>query len=1021
MEPIEQQLTNERLLRYEAERRLKQVSQRTAELEELLAQQPEEYFAARRPTFAAMPDDQTREKDIGNRYGVSSISSNAIQQSTLFASRMIFLENCFLGDRSKIDSMLSVKNVKQPSYVPDSEWNYAIVFNNPDYGEDPPTEVDLETAESQFDSCFKGEFDSYGFVQSLNKRCEKEAFKNSFCKLPEFHRLRPDFAEMVENQKHFNKGKHLVLEGNKWVMNHETATDYCTLIRNIVQTKLSLHVGLKTKLLLSKDGRYIYMLVSADEQDLANEAQRTNYNLQLEIAASDVASLEPCDEKMRLLRLLKKPKDIGKRLKEIASIFRNAAFDREDEEELEEELHEPTGVTQEVWDNYREFIDIVKHGVESIKTQDVPDDRKYSYFKAVIQYAYDQVNARRPAARLYTLWERLGIKGQLGAYSNFVKRIDRYKKVDTVAHYWRTYPVSQTGDRSIFRIVDRLKLTYTMILSQIDLHKLDTLDLIVTHFPLNNETELNGFNLEIPQLQPQSAELPMSQIVRNAEYKPGVLKTWSTKDYLEGPISDIRNYYGEKVALYFWFLYTYTKWLGALGLLGLIVTIVGYHEIESTHRNYLHTVFCICTVIWSTAFMESWKRHQTVKAIEWGQVDFEEDETTRPQFQGEAQRSPVTDSNNSLHYDKSARLKYIFLGIGISFGIIVLAGVLVYLILYWRLIAIEKGYFLYNEYDFSSDLFGLLTAVQIEVFNFLYYKVSVRLTDLENYKTQSQYENSLIIKTYLFEFFNSYNSIIYIAFFKQQVEGCLSYVDQSAGANYEVDCMYELRTQLTWIFIIHVAMNLFATVKPLVVEWWKSRTKRTEQETEKSLQSNLDREMKKEEFLVRGLDGTFSEYLELMVQFGYNTLFAVAFPLAPFLAFCSNLVEIGVDRFKILYLFRRPTPLGAKTIGQWSNVLDSLTMISILTNSALLCFTLRAFDDWPLFGQDPFIPFILLVAGMLASRKIVRFLIDDIPENYASVMKRHDRAVDNLIKGFEPNKKTYEESKEWLVLKISET
>lgn len=1019
MEPLDQQLAQERLLRYETEQRVEQMTLRAAELEEMLTQPEVVYNKRRRNDFAAAPDSFQTSKQVAEF--VPRVSSAAMQQTSLYTSRKFFLEHCFQGNRKQIDKMLSIKDIKKPSDVPDYEWNYAIVFKNPDYGQSTPSSIKLKTALRQFDSCFRGEADNYGFMQSINKKGEKEAFTNCFLRLPEVNDLYPNYSKLSENVRLLDKGRQFQLEGDRWIMQSEEATDFSTLIRNIVQTKLSLHVGLKTKLLLSENGQYVYMLVTADEQDLANEAQRTNYNLQLEIAASDVASLEPCDEKMRLLRLLKKPIEIEQKLKEMPGIFRNAVFDKPEDDDIEDDFYEPSGLVADTWKNYGDFLDIVKQGVESVKAEDVSNDRKYCYFKAVIQYAYDQVNAQRPEARLYNLWERLQINSQIGAFCNYVKRFDRLKKVDSVAHYWRTYCVNSVGERSIFRPVDRLKLTYTMILSQVDLHMLDTLDLIVTHFSLNNEDELIGFYLSSPQPNPVQIESPMNQIVRSAEYKPGVLKTWTTNDFLKVPVNDIKNYYGEKVALYFWFLYTYTRWLGCLGLLGLIVTIIGYHELENSHRNYLHTAFCIITVVWSTAFMESWKRHQVIKSIEWGQVDFEEDETTRPQFQGESQRSPVTDQNNSLYNDRSARLKYVFLGIAISFGLIVLAGVLVYLLLYWRLVSIERKYFLFNGQDYSSDLFGVLTAVQIEVFNFLYYKVSVRLTDLENYKTQSQYENSLIIKTYLFEFFNSYNSIIYIAFFKQQIEGCLSYVEDAQGVEYKVDCMYELRTQLTWIFIIHVAMNMFATLKPLALEWYKQYTNATQPAAYKSLKADLDKEMEKYEFLVCGLDGTFSEYLELMVQFGYNTLFAVAFPLAPFLAFLSNLVEIGVDRFKILKLYRRPTPLGAKTIGQWSWVLDSLTAISILTNSAILCFTLGAFDDWPIFGQNPFLPFIILVAAMMASRQIVRFLLSDIPENYASIMKRHSRAVDKLIKGFEPNKKAYEESKEWLVLKICDT
>lgn len=57
------------------------------------------------------------------------------------------------------------------------------------------------------------------------------------------------------------------------------------------------------------------------------------------------------------------------------------------------------------------------------------------------------------------------------------------------------------------------------------------------------------------------------------------------------------------------------------------------------------------------------------------------------------------------------------------------------------------------------------------------------------------------------------------------------------------------------------------------------------------------------------------DYGELVIQFGYVTLFVVAFPLAPLLALVSNWVEIRVDAYKILNLCCRTDPDGAQDIG----------------------------------------------------------------------------------------------------------
>ena len=53
----------------------------------------------------------------------------------------------------------------------------------------------------------------------------------------------------------------------------------------------------------------------------------------------------------------------------------------------------------------------------------------------------------------------------------------------------------------------------------------------------------------------------------------------------------------------------------------------------------------------------------------------------------------------------------------------------------------------------------------------MYEKIAVRLTDWENPRTKSGYQNSFTIKMFWFQFFNTYSAIIYIAFFKFEMAG----------------------------------------------------------------------------------------------------------------------------------------------------------------------------------------------------------------------------------------------------------
>lgn len=53
----------------------------------------------------------------------------------------------------------------------------------------------------------------------------------------------------------------------------------------------------------------------------------------------------------------------------------------------------------------------------------------------------------------------------------------------------------------------------------------------------------------------------------------------------------------------------------------------------------------------------------------------------------------------------------------------------------------------------------------------------------------------------------------------------------------------------------------------------------------------------------------------VVVQFGYVTLFASAFPLAGLLGIVMNFIEVRTDLFKLVYVHQRPHPETVSNIG----------------------------------------------------------------------------------------------------------
>lgn len=95
----------------------------------------------------------------------------------------------------------------------------------------------------------------------------------------------------------------------------------------------------------------------------------------------------------------------------------------------------------------------------------------------------------------------------------------------------------------------------------------------------------------------------------------------------------------------------------------------------------------------------------------------------------------------------------------------------------------------------------------------LYAVISVKLNDWENHKTDTLYENSLIMKKFLFGFVNSYGGLFYVALLKQNYQnpssglfGLAGWVDQCSQKGY---CLYDLMLQLAVISIGTQMFNQF--------------------------------------------------------------------------------------------------------------------------------------------------------------------------------------------------------------------
>ncbi|XP_068256160.1 anoctamin-5 isoform X3 [Nyctibius grandis] len=469
--------------------------------------------------------------------------------------------------------------------------------------------------------------------------------------------------------------------------------------------------------------------------------------------------------------------------------------------------------------------------------------------------------------------------------------------------------------------------------------------------------------------------------------------------YKEQPLDLIRKYYGEKIGIYFAWLGFYTEMLFLAAVVGLICFLYGlftmdenmsskeicdpaiggeiimcplcdreceYWRLNTTcaSSEYSHLFdnvatlfFAIFMGIWVTLFLEFWKRRQARLKYEWDLVDFEEEQQQlqlRPEYEAKCtqkKKNPVTQEMEPYLPLTSQAVRFCISGTTVLFWVSLIIASMIAVIVY-RLAVYAAFASLMENAQQLQPISGLLTPqlatsvtasclnfVIIMILNFLYERIAIWITDMEIPRTHMEYENRLTMKMFLFQFVNYYSSCFYVAFFKGKFvgyPGAYTYMF-NRWRNEECDpagCLIELTTQLTIVMAgKQIWGNIQEAIVPWICNWWGRRKARNNPE---NLYSRWEQDHDLQTF---GALGLFYEYLEMVIQFGFITLFVASFPLAPLLALMNNILEIRVDSWKLTTQYRRPVAAKAHSIGVWQEILNGMAILSVVTNAFIVAFT----------------------------------------------------------------------------------
>ncbi|XP_060104828.1 anoctamin-10 [Heteronotia binoei] len=424
------------------------------------------------------------------------------------------------------------------------------------------------------------------------------------------------------------------------------------------------------------------------------------------------------------------------------------------------------------------------------------------------------------------------------------------------------------------------------------------------------------------------------------------------------PLDEIRKYFGETLSFYFAFLEYFTFALIPMAVIGIPYYFFAWEDYDK------YVIFATFNLLWSTVILEVWKRCCAVMAYRWGTLlmkrQFEE---PRPGFHGVLGINPVTGREEPVYSSFKRQLR-IYL-VSLPFVCLCLYISLYVMMIYFEL---ENQAYLYNEEN-QSDLSNLLLyvpsiiyAVVIEVLNRLYQYAAEFLTSWENHRLESSYQNHLVLKVLVFNFFNCFASLFYIAFVMLD--------------------MKLLRQSLATLLITSQILNqCVEAILPYCLQ--KRRNKRVKKRV-KSLKIDTDLSVFEQVNLEKEMDtylGTFDDYLELFLQFGYVSLFSCVYPLAAVFAVLNNITEMYSDALKMCRIFKRPFAEPTANIGVWQLAFEAMSVISVVTNCVLIGMSPQVNALFPDSKTELILIVVLAEHLILAIKFLMAFAIPDKPQD----------------------------------------
>jgi hypothetical protein len=422
-----------------------------------------------------------------------------------------------------------------------------------------------------------------------------------------------------------------------------------------------------------------------------------------------------------------------------------------------------------------------------------------------------------------------------------------------------------------------------------------------------------------------------------------LLMEWARPMDKPQPLELVREYFGEKMALFYtWFgFYNTMLWIPAIaGFLLFVTQILSYSQTGSLENPYSVVYACVIA-LWSNTFCSLWKQLENTRKYQWDMLAFEDLEDLREEFKdnpktitseegGECDPhiNEVTEEVDEYWYDDG---QYFPIPTGrakdqlITYTVVLVVIIIVIVAFQFFWVHVTHPLMEPGNVLVGGVLGGVLNSVVTIAFDIAMDGIAElelpgitgMLVEGENWTTDTEHEDAIIKKTFYFKFFSKYYALLMVAFGVNYLE-----IDGEVHKCPDFQCLPVLQCMFCTIVVIDIVYQLVVQhLFPIINKWIDAMNEPAGARAEAGRRPK-PKTPQEEQYDWLDSTPTVDLYKDKIYQFGYISMFGVVFPLVVPLCLLVNLIEMRTRATTLLTKNRRPEPLSAADIGSYQYVLE---------------------------------------------------------------------------------------------------